>query len=247
MRLDGKRVVLTGAGGGIGTALMQALTGAGAHVVACDRAGVALEAPETVHFDITNLQETEAAAQRIAAAPVDVLISNAGGTLIDTVEATDSAAILSDLQLNFTGAAVFSRALLPALRHRPDGASAVFVASVNGLAHFGSPAYSAAKAGLIAWAKALAVEEGPQGLRSNVVAPGSVHTPAWDDRKARQPDVFDKVAGLYPLGRLVRPEEVAQAALFLASPLASGVTGTVLPVDAGLMAGNRPFIDIITA
>lgn len=189
MQLQGKRVVLTGAGGGIGRAMLAALKEAGAYVIACDRAQSGLSAEgavfdERVEFDITDVAETEAAAARIGAQPVDVLISNAGGTRVDLMELTDTAAILSDLQLNFTGAAVFSRALLPSMRHRPDGAAAVFVASVNGLSHFGSPAYSAAKAGLIAWAKALATEEGKNGLRANVVAPGSVHTPAWDDRPA---------------------------------------------------------------
>lgn len=246
MTLQGKRVVLTGAGGGIGTAMLRLLTAAGAHVVACDREGVALDAPEVVRFDITDVASAEAAARQIAEAPVDVLISNAGGTRTDVMDETDTGSILADLQLNLTGAMVFSRALLPALRGRPEGAAAVFVASVNGLSHFGSPAYGAAKAGLIGWAKAIATEEGRHGIRANVVAPGSVHTPAWDDRKARQPEIFDKVAGLYPLGRLVTPEEVAQAALFLASPMASGITGIVMPVDAGLTAGNLPFIDIIS-
>ncbi|NDV53783.1 MULTISPECIES: SDR family oxidoreductase [unclassified Salipiger] len=247
MLLSGKRVVLTGAGGGIGTAMRAALKEAGAHVVACDRTGSGLQADEVVEFDITDTDETVAAAAKIAQSPVDVLISNAGGTRVDLLDHTDTAVIQHDLHLNFTGAAVFSRALLPALRGRPEGAAAVFVASVNGISHFGSPAYSAAKAGIIAWAKALATEEGKHGLRANVVAPGSVHTPAWDERKARQPDIFAKVTALYPLGRLVSPEEVAKAAIFLASPMASGITGAVLPVDAGLTAGNLPFIDIITA
>lgn len=247
MMLQGKRVVLTGAGGGIGTAMLAALKAAGAHVVACDRAGSGVVADEVVEFDITDLAQTEAAAARIGEAPVDVLISNAGGTRVDTIKETDTAAILGDMQLNFTGAAVFSRHLLPAMRHRPEGAAAVFVASVNGVSHFGSPAYSAAKAGIIAWARALATEEGKNGLRANVVAPGSVHTPAWDLRKERQPDIFGKVMALYPLGRLVSPAEVASAAIFLASPMASGITGTVLPVDAGLTGGNLPFIDIISA
>lgn len=248
MMLNGKRFVLTGAGGGIGSALMAELTAAGAQVVACDRAGSDLSgATEQVFFDLTDSAAVQEAAAGIARAPVDGVISNAGGSALETMESLDAAGIETEIALNFTGAAVLTRALLPAMRNRPEGAALVFVASVNGLAHFGNPAYSAAKAGLIAWSRALATEEGKHGIRSNVVAPGSVHTPAWDDRKARQPGIFEKVTALYPLGRLVNPTEVARAALFLASPMASGVTGTVLPVDAGLTAGNTTFVDIISA
>lgn len=247
MNLDGKRVVLTGAGGGIGQAMMDALHKSGAHIVACDRIGTTVEgAAELVEFDITDRAATLAAAARINERPVDVLISNAGGSNIDTLEATDLSAIESEFSLNFTGAAIFSRALLPALRSRPNGSSVVFVASVNALMHFGNPSYSAAKAALIAWCRAIATEEGLNGVRANVVAPGTVHTKAWELRRARQPDVFAKISALYPMGRIVSPQEVANATLFLISPLASGITGVVLPVDAGLTAGNRPFIDIIT-
>jgi len=75
------------------------------------------------------------------------------------------------------------------------------------------------------------------------VAPGSVRTPAWDHRLEADPTLLSKVRPLYPLGRLVSPVEVANAVLFLASPAASGITGTVLPVDAGLTAGNLRFVD----
>ena len=119
----------------------------------------------------------------------------------------------------------------------------VFISSVNGLMHFGNPAYSAAKAGLIAYAKAIAVERGARGVRANVVCPGSVRTPAWDHRLAADPALLGKVLPHYPLGRLVTPEEVANATLFLASPAAAGITGIALAVDAGLTAGNLRFID----
>ena len=121
--------------------------------------------------------------------------------------------------------------------------SRVFISSVNGLAHYGNPAYAAAKAGLIAYAKSIAVERGAQGVRANVVAPGSVRTPAWDHRLAANPALLAKVLPHYPLGRLVSPDDIANAALFLASPAAAGITGTVLPVDAGLTAGNLRFIE----
>jgi enoyl-[acyl-carrier-protein] reductase (NADH) len=69
-----------------------------------------------------------------------------------------------------------------------------------------------------------------------------VRTTAWEHRLAKDPGVLERVSRLYPLGRIVEPAEVANAALFLASPMASGVTGVAMPVDAGLSAGNLPFI-----
>lgn len=93
--------------------------------------------------------------------------------------------------------------------------------------------------------RALAVEYGAYGLRANTVCPGSIRTAAWDHRIAKDPAVLDKLRRLYPLGRIVDVAEVAEAVAFLASSRASGITGTVLPVDAGLMAGCRPFIDDI--
>lgn len=122
----------------------------------------------------------------------------------------------------------------------------VFVASVNALSHHGNPAYSAAKAALLAWMRALAVEEGRYGLRANAIGPGSIYTPVWDARIAADAGVLDNLAKLYPLGRFVTPDEVAKAVLFLSSPLASGITGVTMPVDAGLKAGNIPFMDAIT-
>jgi NAD(P)-dependent dehydrogenase (short-subunit alcohol dehydrogenase family) len=122
------------------------------------------------------------------------------------------------------------------------GGAIVFIASVNALAHFGNPAYAAAKAGLVALAKAIAVERGAEGVRANVICPGSVRTSAWDHRLRQSPDLLARVTPHYPLGRLVTPEEVAHTALFLASDAASGITGAVIPVDAGLTAGNLRFV-----
>ena len=75
--------------------------------------------------------------------------------------------------------------------------------------------------------------------------PGSIRTPAWEHRLAKDPGIMGKLKSLYPLGRIVDTGEVAEAVVFLASDRASGITGTVLPVDAGLTAGCLPFIDEI--
>jgi NAD(P)-dependent dehydrogenase (short-subunit alcohol dehydrogenase family) len=82
-------------------------------------------------------------------------------------------------------------------------------------------------------------------VRANVVCPGSIRTPAWDHRIAQNPAVLERLKRLYPLGRIVDTREVAEAVAFLASDRASGITGAILPVDAGLTAGSRPFIDDI--
>ena len=127
------------------------------------------------------------------------------------------------------------------------GGAIVFVASVNGLAYFGNPAYSAAKAGMIAYAKALAVELGEVKIRANVVCPGSVRTLAWDHRLARDPAILDKLSrGTTRSAASSCPRRWREPSLFLASPAASGITGAVLPVDAGLTAGNLRFVrDVI--
>ncbi|HLJ71998.1 MAG TPA: SDR family NAD(P)-dependent oxidoreductase [Roseiarcus sp.] len=246
-RLDGRRALITGAGGGIGRALVSAFKAAGATVIGADRdesllAG--LEVDRRLAFDLTDSDAAAAAIERLeaeAAAP-DVVVSNAGRTRAETLADVDKAAWERELAVNLTGAFNIVSPALAAMQRR-GGGSIVFIATVNALAHYGNPAYAAAKAGLVAYAKAIAVERGAAGIRANVVCPGSVRTPAWDHRLRRTPDLLDSVLPHYPLGRLVTPEEVASAALFLASDAASGITGAVLAVDAGLTAGNLRFVN----
>jgi meso-butanediol dehydrogenase / (S,S)-butanediol dehydrogenase / diacetyl reductase len=116
---------------------------------------------------------------------------------------------------------------------------------VNALAYYGNEAYSAAKAGILNLTRSLAVRYGPSGVRVNAIAPGTLRTPAWEKRKEETPDVFDRVAKWYPLGRIGEPEDVAGAALFLASDEAAWISGAVLPVDGGLTAGNMQMMQEI--
>jgi NAD(P)-dependent dehydrogenase (short-subunit alcohol dehydrogenase family) len=247
--LDGARILLTGAGGGIGTALTARLSALGARIIACDVDGADLSAPgitESHHFDLCDATATTAAAKAILASGTpDIVISNAGWTREDTLDLTTPVGITAEMDANFTGAARLTHALLPAMRRGTGNRAFVFIASVNALTHHGNPAYSAAKAALLAWMRALAVEEGKHGIRANAVIPASVRTNAWVYRLATDPTVMDRVASLYPLGRIVTTDEVANAVAFLASPVASGITGTALTVDCGLMAGNLPFLDAI--
>ena len=244
--LKGKRAVITGATGGVGIALVERFAELGATVVACDLPGTDfgdLPIAETHLFDLTDRADvTQAAQALVAAGTPDCLISNAGWTRAESLEQLDFDKFDHEMTLNFRGAADLSFALLPAMRALPGGASMVFVSSVNAVSHFGNPAYSAAKASLNAWARGIAAEEGKNGVRANIIMPGSIRTQAWDHRAERNPAVFERVSSFYPLGRMVMPEEVANAAAFLASDLASGITGVTLPVDGGITASFMPFV-----
>jgi NAD(P)-dependent dehydrogenase (short-subunit alcohol dehydrogenase family) len=246
-RLDGKTVLISGAGGGIGRTLVETFHAAGAQVIGADRDAAMLEGlplARTILFDQADAKATRAAVEADIAAHgvVDAIIANAGFTRAEHLAPLDDEIWASEMAINLNGAYALVDPITEAMARRGSG-SVVFISSVNALQHFGNPAYSAAKAGLIAYAKAIAVERGGEGVRANVVAPGSVRTPAWDHRLAVNPHLLDNVLPHYPLGRMVSPQEVANAALFLASDAASGITGVTIPVDAGLTAGNLRFVN----
>ncbi|WP_084730984.1 SDR family oxidoreductase [Microvirga vignae] len=222
---------------------------AGARVVACDVSAEALGSLDVTHkefFDLGNADACKKACERILSqfGLPDILVSNAGYTRAETLEQVDERVWNFELDVNLNGARNFTAPFLEPMKARGSGVF-VFISSVNALAHFGNPAYAAAKAGLVAYARAIATECGAHGIRSNAICPGSVRTHAWDHRIAKDPHILEKVSRLYPLGHMVSPVDVANAAVFLASPLSAGITGVVLPVDGGLTAGNLPFIDAI--
>ena len=95
------------------------------------------------------------------------------------------------------------------------------MSSVNALGYFGNEAYSAAKAGILSLTRSLAVRYGPSGVRANAIARGTLKTPACDSRRSLDPGIFERVAAWYQLGRVGEPEDVANAALFVASEEAS--------------------------
>lgn len=245
----GQTVVITGAGGGVGRSLVELFESRGAELILCDQSAETMtgfNAKAQLAFNLLDRsQAAEAAAEivRSHGAP-DVLINNAGWTRAETMDALDAENIGAEVDLNLTGVMAFTSIVLKAMVARGSG-SVVFISSVNALLHFGNPAYAAAKAGINAYARAIAVEYGKHGIRANSVCPGSIRTPAWDHRLQRDAAIPGKLARLYPLGRIVETAEVAEAVAFLASSRASGITGVTLPVDAGLTAGNRPFIDEI--
>lgn len=250
MNFTGARILITGAGGGVGTALTASLAALGGTIIACDLPGPDLSASHISaahHFDLRDRPAVQAAAQAIlASGPPHIVISNAGWTRQDTLAQTTPDGLADELERNFTGPALLTHALLPAMRRLAGNRAFVMISSVNALTHHGNPAYSAAKAALLAWMRAIAVEEGKFGIRANAVIPASIRTAAWEYRLQADPRVLDRLGAIYPLGRIVTTQEVANAVAFLASPMASGITGTTLTVDAGLMAGNLPFLQAIS-
>jgi NAD(P)-dependent dehydrogenase (short-subunit alcohol dehydrogenase family) len=238
-RLDGKTVLITGAGGGIGRSLVAVFHEAGANVVGADREAGLLDGLPIVRkvlFDQADMAGTRASVSAdIAAHGVyDAVVANVGFTRAEHFGMVDDAVWASELNINLNGAYALTDPIIAAMAQK-GGGTLVFISSVNAVAHYGNPAYSAAKAGLVAYSKAIALERGAEGVRSNVVAP--------DHRLAADATLLDNVLPHYPLGRMVTPVEVANAALFLCSDAASGITGTLLPVDAGLTAGNLRFVD----
>ena len=154
-----------------------------------------------------------------------------------SLERTTPEGFRDDVNANLNGAYNCAHAVLPDMKARRAGAI-VNIGSVNGLAALGDAAYSAGKAGLISLTKALALEFGRYNIRANIVCPGTVRTPLWNERARRNPEVLTQLERWYPLGRIVEPIEVMRAVAFLASDAASAITGAVLPVDCGLTAGN---------
>lgn len=242
---EGKTVAITGAAGGIGQWLCRFFGAEGARIAALDRNAKVEDLVDTLGRDgITVIPAVAdiASADEVAKAfarfgDVHVLINNAGVSRHPTLAVTDPAGWAEDIASNLNGAYACAYAVLPGMVARRAG-SIVNVGSVNGLSALGDPAYSAGKAGMIAMTKSLAQEYGRYGIRANCVLPGTVRTPIWDERKAKDPNVLKQLERWYPLGRIVEPDEVARVIAFLASDAASAVTGVALPVDCGLTAGN---------
>jgi NAD(P)-dependent dehydrogenase (short-subunit alcohol dehydrogenase family) len=246
-RFDGHRVLITGAGRGIGAATARRFAAEGARVLVADvdpgRAeATAAEIGATPYAcDVGDTASVEAAVGHAVQTfgGLDVLVNNAyaAGCNPARFDEHDDAEWAHDLDITLTGAMRCSRAALPHLAAAGGRGAIVNVGSVNAERYFGGHAYSAAKAGLAAMTRTLAVEAAPRGVRVNLVEPGTVRTPVWAGRER----LLDAAAAHYPLGRVGEPEDIAAAIAFLASADAAWITGVVLPVDGGLLVSNLGF------
>jgi NAD(P)-dependent dehydrogenase (short-subunit alcohol dehydrogenase family) len=253
MRFSDRIVVITGGGSGIGRVMARRFAAEGGRVVIADLleekakevAGeieaeggraLALRADVNLSGDVDRMVR----AAEEAFGPVDVLVNNAYSCQGDNVVLMDEATWDKDVAGVLKTAFLCSKRVLSSMIERRTGVI-VNIASVNALSYVGNEAYSAGKAAMLNLTQSIAVRYGHYGVRCVAVAPGSIATPAWQERVDRDPHVFETLVKWYPLRRIGTPDDVASAVLFLASDEASWITGTVLRVDGGLLAGNEIF------
>lgn len=254
----GGSVVVTGGGGGIGTAICRRFASAGADVVVADRNTAAAE--ETARgirkrggsatawpVDVADAAAVEEMFTSLAKSRphLEVLVNCAGHANDTAFDRMSVVEFDEDMTVTLKAAFFCIQAALPMLLRSPNDPNVVSVGSVNGIAAFGNEAYSAAKAGLINLTRNLAIRYGPRGVRFNVVAPGTVRSPIWDARLASEPALLDRVKDLYPLRRVGTPDDIAAACVFLASRNANWITGQTLAVDGGITAGHSDLIGTI--
>ncbi|HEY2133429.1 MAG TPA: SDR family oxidoreductase [Acetobacteraceae bacterium] len=251
-RLEDKVALVTGAVGGIGTAIVDVFLAEGAKVILCDQKAEAVAervaalratgaAVAGAAADITDHAALKAAVDAAVAetGEVDIVVANANtGSGPETLANMTPESWRAHTADNLAGQFNTVDVVIAGMKKRRAGA-VVMVGSVNGLSTFGNPAYSAVKAGLVSLTRSMAVEYGPFNIRANIVCPGTVRTPAWTKRVARKAEIFDGLKKWYPLGRVAEPVDIARVIAFLGSDEAAYVSGAVLPVDGGLMAGNR--------
>jgi 3-oxoacyl-[acyl-carrier protein] reductase len=246
--LEGKVAIVTGGSRGIGRGIAGALAAEGARIVTCARGEEALETAagqiREAGGEITalplDLEDPEAGRRLVEVAEsaygaVDVVVNNVGGNRRKPFEETTDQDWRELFDLNVASAFRVTRAAIPAIRAR-GGGSVVFIASIFGR-EAGGPGlsiYNTTKSAMISAARIMAIELAPEGIRVNSVAPGSIRFPggSWDRRVRDDPEgMAEFVEANLPLGRFGTVEEVANVVAFLASPRASLVTGTCIPVD----------------
>lgn len=240
--LGGVAVVVTGGTRGIGRAVAEAFLARGADVVVCGRHAPAdgrlpAAGGREASFVAADVRRPDDAAALVDAAVerhgrLDVLVNNAGGSPPVPAAEASPRFFESVVALNLLAPFYCARAAAAVMRAQDSGGSIVNIGSVSGVRPSpGTAAYGAAKAGLANLTRTLAMEWAPD-VRVNAVVPGLVLTDEGEDHYGG-PAGLARVAATVPMGRMVLPAEVADACLFLASPLASAVTGALLAVDGG--------------
>ena len=232
-------VVITGSAGGIGQALVEAFADEGYYVIGLDR-DVSGSADESLKLDLARLASDESAAESVRESlesaldgrPLGALVNNAALQRLNPVESMTIADFRATLDVNLVAAFALVKLCLPWLE--TAGGSVVNVGSIHGrLTKPNFTAYATSKGALETLTRALAVELGGR-IRINAVSPAAVDTPMLRAGFAGAPEAYDNLAAHHPAGRIARPEEVAELALYLAGDRANFVNGAVVDINGGI-------------
>lgn len=245
--LQGEHALITGGGTGIGLAIAQCFVAAGARVtivgrrseplqIACEELGANATYIAADITDSTRLATLVADAEE-KQGPLTILVNNAGVHLKKLAAETTDEEFQSVIQTHLFAAFSLSRNAAKGMLERGHG-SILFTASMTSFIGMTKVvAYSAAKASYLGVVRALAAEWSAQGVRVNAIAPGWIHSAMTDKALNDDPPRKAKVLGRTPMGRMGEPHDIGWAAVYLSSPAAQFVTGTILPIDGGASTG----------
>jgi NAD(P)-dependent dehydrogenase (short-subunit alcohol dehydrogenase family) len=252
--LTGKTALITGSGSGIGESIARTFAQAGAHVFVAElntEAGqkVANEIRQQgghadyVKLDVSNEPSCKAAAAHVLSAcgHCDILVNNAGIGHVGTALTTTGADLDRLHAVNVKGVLFMTQALLPSMLERRSG-SVINLASIGGIVGIRDRlAYCTTKFAVVGMTKSMALDHAESQVRFNCICPGRVETPFVQQRLKEYPDpqkAYKEMSSTQALGRMGRPDEIAAAALYLASDESAFVTGSALIIDGGWSAGK---------
>jgi NAD(P)-dependent dehydrogenase (short-subunit alcohol dehydrogenase family) len=252
--LQGKMAVVTGAGSGIGAAIARVFAARGAHVAVVDRDDIAARhvadeiaaargAASPHCCDVSQPADVEALAASLSATHprIDILVNNAGIAHVGTVETTTPDDMDRLYRVNVLGVYLCARAIVPIMLRQGGGVilNMCSVAALVGIVD--RFAYSMTKGAVLTMTRSIAADYVKRAIRCNCICPGRVHTPFVDGYLAknypgREQEMMQVLSAYQPIGRMGRPDEIAQLALYLCSDEASFITGAAYPIDGGVTA-----------